>query len=290
MTENTSARPVEVVIPDPPDAPDAPVRLIASDIDGTLLDQWKPIADPTVAAIRECLDAGIVFMPVTGRPIRWLAPVHESIPELGPVICANGSIVYDLAAGEVVTAHTVGAPVLAEFVSLIDEAMPDAVLGFESLDGLRLEHGFHTRFPRDAHYIDRAESRHVPDVVKILLRTGSRDSDAILAEVRSVIGDSLHATHSNPTNGLVELSAAGVTKARTLANFCADAGIPVSAVAAFGDMPNDVEMLGWAGTGYAMADGHPLTIAAADSVVSSIADGGIAEALRRIAEAARTAR
>jgi Cof subfamily protein (haloacid dehalogenase superfamily) len=264
-----------------------PVRLIASDVDGTLLHDWQPIPAPTVAAIRDCLAAGIEFVPVTGRPIRWLAPIHDSVPELGPVICANGSIVYDLRTSEVVTAHTVDPATLARFVERIRAEMPEAVLGFETLDGLLLEHGFHTRFPQDAVYIDQDRSAQLDNVAKVLLRTGSRDSDEILAAVRGVIGDELHSTHSNPRNGLVELSAPGVTKARTLASFCRARGIPVKTVAAFGDMPNDVEMLRWAGTSYAMANGHPLAIAAADAVVPEVLAGGITAALSEMAAAAR---
>nr|WP_272902548.1 HAD family hydrolase [Brevibacterium daeguense] len=263
--------------------------MIASDVDGTLLHDWQPIPAPTVAAIRDCLAAGIEFVPVTGRPIRWLAPIHDSVPELGPVICANGSIVYDLRTSEVVAAHTVDPATLAGFIERIRSEMPEAVLGFETLDGLRLEHGFHTRFPEEAVYIDHDQSMELDGVAKILLRTGSRDSDGILSAVRAVVGGTLHSTHSNPRNGLVELSASGVTKARTLASYCSTQGIPVEAVAAFGDMPNDVEMLSWAGSSYAMANGHPLAIAAADAVVPEVLDGGITATLSRLAGAARGA-
>ncbi|MGW9826572.1 Cof subfamily protein (haloacid dehalogenase superfamily) [Brevibacterium pityocampae] len=270
-------------LPDPPVRVPAGVRLIASDVDGTLLHDWQPIPAPTVAAIRDCLSAGIPFVPVTGRPLRWLAPIHATVPELGPVICANGSIVYDLAQARVLTAHTVDGAVLRDFVGLVRERMPAAVLGFETLTGLLLEPGFRTRFPADATWIDPADSPEVRDVVKVILRTGSRDSDAILAQVREVIGPVLHATHSNPRNGLVELSANGVTKARTLAAWCTEAGITADQVAAFGDMPNDIEMLEWAGHSYAMANGHPDALAAADGIAPAVLDGGIAEVLRTIA-------
>lgn len=268
-----------------PDGAPAGIRLIASDVDGTLLHDWLPIPDPTVDAIRACLAAGIAFVPVTGRPIRWLAPLHASVPELGPVICANGSVVYDLAHARVVTAHTVPQAALAHFVATVREQMPHAVLGFETLRGLLLEPGFRTRFPQDAVYIDPADSPQVDEVVKILLRTGSRDSDAILAEVRAVVGEALHATHSNRHNGLVELAAAGVTKARTLAAWCAARGITRAHVVAFGDMPNDIEMLRWAGFSYAMAGGHPDAIAVARAVAPAVQDGGIAQALHAIAAA-----
>ncbi|WP_101652591.1 HAD family hydrolase [Brevibacterium ihuae] len=279
MTDDSCGRPQ----PEARTAVPTGIRLVASDVDGTLLHDWQPIPAPTVEAIRSCLAAGVHFVPVTGRPIRWLAPIRASVPELGPVICANGSIVYDLAGGRVVSAHTVDAATLAEFVARVRRHMPEAVLGFETLDGLLLEPDFLTRFPADATWIDPTDSPHVPGVVKVLLRTGSRDSDAMLAAVRAVIGDTLHATHSNPRNGLVELAAPGVTKAGTLAAWCSAVGIGPHEVAAFGDMPNDIEMLAWAGSGYAMANGHPDAIAAAGGIVPAVLDGGITAVLQAIA-------
>ena len=62
---------------------------------------------------------------------------------------------------------------------------------------------------------------------------------------------------------MLEISAAGVTKATTLAVLCEDLGVEAEEVIAFGDMPNDIAMLTWAGTSYAMADAHPTVIEAA---------------------------
>ena len=81
------------------------------------------------------------------------------------------------------------------------------------------------------------------------------------------------------TTSLLEISAPGVTKASTLALLCADLGIDAADVIAFGDMPNDLPMLGWAGTSYAMADAHPTVTAAADHVAPGHDEDGVARVL-----------
>ncbi|MGZ6753442.1 MAG: HAD family hydrolase, partial [Nocardioides sp.] len=73
--------------------------------------------------------------------------------------------------------------------------------------------------------------------------------------------------------------AAGVTKASTLALLCADLGVTADDVVAFGDMPNDLPMLAWAGTSYAMADAHPTVTAAADHVAPGHDEDGVARVL-----------
>ena len=83
-------------------------------------------------------------------------------------------------------------------------------------------------------------------------------------------------------DGLVEISAAGVTKAAALARVCDRLGIDAADVVAFGDMPNDLALLAWAGTSYAVSNAHPSVLAAADHVTASNDEDGVAEALAGI--------
>ena len=80
--------------------------------------------------------------------------------------------------------------------------------------------------------------------------------------------------------GLAEINAAGVTKAAVLADWCAERGIGAEDVWAFGDMPNDLPMLAWAGTSYAMANAHPDVIATATHRAASNDEDGVAQILR----------
>ena len=80
-------------------------------------------------------------------------------------------------------------------------------------------------------------------------------------------------------SALLEISAPGVTKASTLALVAADLGIRAEEVVAFGDMPNDLPMLAWAGTSYAVANAHPSVLAVADHIAPHHDDDGVAQAL-----------
>ena len=104
-------------------------------------------------------------------------------------------------------------------------------------------------------------------------------SDDFLAEVSPAVGDLATVTHSAPTVAMLELSVPGINKAVTLAEYAASLGIEAADVVAFGDMPNDIEMLRWAGHGYAMASGHPEAIRAAGQQAPHFDDDGVAQIL-----------
>jgi hydroxymethylpyrimidine pyrophosphatase-like HAD family hydrolase len=106
-------------------------------------------------------------------------------------------------------------------------------------------------------------------------------SDDLLAAARDVAGDLVEMTHSS-TTGLLEISAAGVSKATTLARVCEERGVPAAEVVAFGDMPNDLPMLAWAGVAYAVEGAHPEVLAAVDRVVPAPEDDGVARELVRL--------
>ena len=99
--------------------------------------------------------------------------------------------------------------------------------------------------------------------------------------VAEVLAGIAEATHSS-SSGMVEVSAAGVTKAAGLAWVADRLGVPAHEVVAFGDMPNDLPMLAWAGWGVAMGNAHPAVLAAADDVTGSNDDDGVAAYLERL--------
>lgn len=262
------------------------VSLIASDIDGTLLSKLQPIPQRTVEALSACSAAGVHIVLVTGRPPRWLDPIREQLSAVDEIICANGAVVLDARTGETARSHPIAGDAVSAVVAAATESLPGVWAGFETASrGLLLEDGYPMRRPEVSETIDRRAACELDDIVKILLRCPDGDSDALLARFRAALEGVVHATHSNPRAGLVELSALGVTKAHTLAEIASSLGAGPGSVAAFGDMPNDVEMLQWAGLGFAMADGHPQATAVADAVCPSVLDGGTAEVLEAIAAA-----
>lgn len=258
---------------------DFDLGLVASDIDGTLLLNWKPISTATIDAIHRCQDAGIPFVLVTGRPMRWLAPIAEQIPDLGRVVCLNGAVVYDIASQSVIDAHTIDSQTLAEITAAVRVDHPDARFAYETLNGGFIDREFVTGRPREARIIDDVSELAGENVVKVLVRLATSDSQAMHDLIDPLVDGTCHASFSEPDNGLVELAPFGITKAKTLSDLCDHLGVARSQVMAFGDMPNDIEMLSWAGHGVAMGNALGSVKAIAAAVTEAVDDDGVARYL-----------
>ena len=260
------------------------MRLVASDIDGTILGHDGKISDRTVRAFHACREAGVELVFVTGRPPRWLHPLRERLGHTGTVICSNGAVVWDLEADRLVSARGLELDAVFETRRIIRRLRPAALFAAETLTGFHLEPGFIedgssrllTEYtPAELHTtLTAADS-----VVKFLAVVRDGTADEFLAEVAPAVAHLAAATHSAPGMALLELSLSGVNKAVTLAAYAASLGIEAQDVVAFGDMPNDIEMLRWAGDGYAMASGHPEAIRAAGQQAPHFDDDGVAQVL-----------
>lgn len=272
-------------------------RMIASDLDGTIIgyDHTRSglITERTIQAFRAAHDAGIQVVFVTGRPIRWLTPLAEALGHAGPVICSNGAVVYDLMRQVVLESLPMDFPTVLQARDMISALDPSASFGVETVDGFHLEEAFLERGAGSGPPPELAAGIHVgtriqevlpedPAVVKFLAKTRSSEPDAFLAEVRHLLGDLLAVTHSAPGVALLEMSRPDVNKATTLAGLAADLGISAQEVVAFGDMPNDLEMISWAGTGYSVASGHPTLLAAADAIAGACDEDGVAQEIERL--------
>ncbi|MCU1373351.1 MAG: Cof-type family hydrolase, partial [Actinomycetia bacterium] len=122
-------------------------------------------------------------------------------------------------------------------------------------------------------------------VVKLLASHHTLTAAEMLARSRDLVGELaelLTVTFGDPTGGLLELSAAGVTKAFGLERLATERGIGADEVVAFGDMPNDLPMLAWAGHAVAVANAHPDVIAIAEEVTASNDDDGVALVIERL--------
>jgi Cof subfamily protein (haloacid dehalogenase superfamily) len=260
--------------------------LVASDLDGTLLRSDLSISPRTRAALAAVEAAGALLVFVTGRPPRWLHPVAVQIDHRGLAICANGALLYDLHTEKLIDSQLIPADTIARVVELMSEHVPGV--------GFALEYG--NRFVFEANYpvnegIRRHEAVQEVDLdglvrepaAKILVQHTGIHSNDLLAAGREVLEGLVEVTHSTPVGpGLLEISAAGVSKATALARFAAQHGIDAADVVAFGDMPNDLAMLAWAGRGYAMADAHPDLHAACELRAPSNDEDGVAAVLEEM--------
>ena len=257
-------------------------RLIATDLDGTLVGRDERISRRTAKVLAQAAAAGIAVVLVTGRPLRWLGPAYEDLDAGYPTICANGAVTYDPAGDAVLECHPLAPDVLADVCTRLATAVPEIGFAAEVDDGRRLVHepAYPVGFDPGAREVPLSELVTQP-AVKLLGRAPDRDPDELAALVLTAVGDRVEATHSSFT-GLVEISAHGVTKATALATLAARLGIAAADVLAFGDMPNDVTMLHWAGRAVVVANAHPAAREAADAVTLSNVDDGVAEYLERL--------
>ncbi|MFB7662814.1 HAD family hydrolase [Kitasatospora sp. NPDC056138] len=268
-------------------------RLIATDLDGTLLCPSGTVSERTAAALTAAEEAGVQVVFVTGRPPRWMQQLGPHIGGHGVAICSNGGAIVDVRRGETLEVFPLSPVDALAAVAALRAALPGTAFAFEHLDGFAREPEYQLRMWGES------DDRHQPaapaeellapggpvrGLYKLLAKHPDLDPDSFLVEARRVAGHLAEITRSAPV-ALLEISSLGVTKASTLASWCREQGIDRSEVVAFGDMPNDLEMLAWAGTSYAVANAHPEVLAAvAQHTVSNEHDGvavAVEELLKR---------
>ena len=260
----------------------APVRLVATDLDGTLVHSDGSVTERTRAALVAAEEAGLEVVFVTGRPLRWAEEVFEHVGGHGLAIVSNGALVWDVAAAGVHLIMPIEPAAGLEVARRIRAAVPESHFAVESLDGIALEPGFLERHPvPDGAVRGPIEQIFATPAVKLLARHETLGWEEFWAAAAEVVDGLVEITWSSATS-LLEMSAAGVTKASTLALLCAERGISAEEVLALGDMPNDIAMLTWAGTSYAMANAHPTVRAAAQHVAPANDDDGVAHVIESL--------
>ncbi|MGW0553382.1 Cof-type HAD-IIB family hydrolase [Streptomyces sp. NPDC002926] len=273
---------------DPSPLPATP-RLIATDLDGTLLRDDKSVSDRTIAALAAAEEAGVEVFFVTGRPARWMDVVSDHVHGHGLAICANGAAVVDLhAGGKLLEVRALERDTALDVVRILRDAAPGTSFAVETTTGIHYEPDYPPFHVDPGATVATAEKLLHEErlgegapVIKLLAHHPELTPDGFLTLARTAAGDLASFTRSSPT-ALLEVSGLGVSKASTLALCCAERGISSDEVVAFGDMPNDVEMLSWAGTSYAMGNAHPDVIAAASGRTVANNEDGVAVVIEQI--------
>jgi Cof subfamily protein (haloacid dehalogenase superfamily) len=211
-----------------------------------------------------------------------MPPIVEATGHRGVAICANGALVYDLHSATVVRHSLMSADAIRGVVAALQRDVPGIAFAVERHDtGFAHEPSYRPRWDgNDPKAVRPLEELLTDGVVKLLGRHDGMDADELLAIAARSVGELGTLTHSS-SDGLLEISAAGVSKASGLASLAEEHGIEAADVVAFGDMPNDLPMLAWAGRGIAVANAHPEVLAAAGEVTASNDEDGVAQVLDR---------
>ena len=274
-----------------------PPTLIASDVDGTLLDDDEQLTRRTRAALERARATGVELVLASGRPPRWIPQVADQLADspaaVRYAVCANGAIVYDVVADRILHVEALSPEVLRVLTAAIGERLPGAGLAAErpgtvAQAGLGdaatapfvASVGYEHAWLNPDHVEVSDEQLYAAPAVKLLARVPGMSSQDMAHRVRPAVEGLAEVTYSIGT-GLIELSVPDVHKASGLAWLAANTDVSAANPIAFGDMPNDIEMLRWAGRGFAMGHGDAAALAAADEVAPPNYEDGLAQVLER---------
>ncbi|WP_407443795.1 HAD family hydrolase [Rhodococcus sp. (in: high G+C Gram-positive bacteria)] len=263
--------------------------LVATDVDGTLIDKSEQVSDRTRAAVHAVVDSGTPFVLATGRPPRWIAPVVEQLGFAPLAVCANGAVLYDSATDRVLSAAVLRADELAWVAEVAAAVLPGCGLAAERV-GESAHDAATPQFVSAPGYehawlnpdnTELAEHEVIAEpAVKLLIRLAGATSREMAEAIAPKLHGLVDVTYST-TNGLVEISAAGVTKASGLRELARHLDISDDRIVAFGDMPNDIPMLSMARHGVAMENAHPDAKSVADEITATNDEDGVARILER---------
>ena len=257
------------------------VRLIATDMDGTLLRSDQTISIRTRQAIRDVTEAGVVVVAATGRGWRSALPLLEPVPEVRTAVCSNGALVRDIPGEADTDVFAFPAATVQPLLDAVVAAVPEAGLAWElSSGGFGFDHVYASMRPEVAEEFPDHEGERPPvaddgpGMLKLLVRHPHLDEAQLLQVLEPVMPDTVLATYSGIDT--VEITGAGVHKASALAVLCDRLGVAAGEVVAIGDNRNDVQMLAWAGRGVAMGNALPVAVDAADEQTAHHMDDGVA--------------
>ncbi|MET7762441.1 HAD-IIB family hydrolase [Streptomyces sp. NPDC005355] len=269
-------------------AEDLPYRLVATDLDGTLLRPDHSVSTRTRDALTVATAAGAAHIVVTGRTVPAARHILDDLDYRGLAVCGQGAQLYHAGEHRLLTSVTLDRQVAllalekieAEIGPLTLAAARDGLDG-EVLfgEGYLMGHGEMPLVP----FTDPAALWSAP-ISKLYIQHAELGDDALADAAMAAAGGLVGVTMAGA--GLVELLPLGLTKATGLSLAARRLGLTAADTIAFGDMPNDIPMFGWARHGVAMANAHDDLKAVADEITASHVEDGVAIVLERLFPAA----
>jgi hydroxymethylpyrimidine pyrophosphatase-like HAD family hydrolase len=259
-------------------------RLLALDVDGTLLTSDGVLTPRTAGALRDADSAGWHVALVTGRPLAYVLPLLDELGVGDFVVAANGATVAEVATGAVLYQASLPGHVVLDALVSARSAVDGLRLAVTTARGFEVEPGFDVLAPltkADAVVVDDASPRPDDAVHSTVLFALGVDTETVLRLVGGVVPPAVHVSPSG-LPGSVEITPPGVHKGSGVAHLGERLGVDRADVVAFGDGLNDHEMLTWAGHGVAMGNADPSTKAIADEVTASNDDDGVALVVERL--------
>jgi HAD superfamily hydrolase (TIGR01484 family) len=260
-----------------------PYRLIATDLDGTLLRSDESVSQRTRDALAAATAAGAAHIVVTGRAVPWTRHILDDLGYRGLAVCGQGAQVYDAGAHRLLTSVTLDRQLAGVALAKIEAEVGPLHLA-ASRDGLEGEvlvgPGYAVTGTLPSTPLTDASDLWAAPLNKIYIQHPELSDDELAVAAREAAGGFV--TVAMAGEGIVELLPLGLSKATGLSLAARRLGMKAADTVAFGDMPNDIPMFAWASRGVAMANAHEELRAVADEVTSSNEEDGIALVLERL--------
>ena len=260
-------------------------KLIATDLDGTIVAHYGFISDRTKIAFAAAHAAGIHIYFITGRPIRWMKEIKDNF-NFGLGVCGNGALLYDFINEKVLEEWSFSVEAQLETVKRLRQVIPPVSFATEIGEDFLREKKYVPRWDigEDNVGVDLIEEVITAPALKMLARCsdGEFSSDEMLALASKALEGIATVTHSNSTDSLLEISAVGVSKGATLSRVAGQLGLTADDCVTFGDNPNDFSMLSWASRSWAMADGHPDLMKYAKFQTDPHQEDGVAKVIEQL--------
>ncbi len=261
-------------------------RLVALDIDGTLIDFDENVHASVITAVQATVDAGAHVVVSTGRSVFGIIPVLETFGlTSGYCVASNGAVTFTYHPTAVRTAITFD-PEPA--VRAVLEHVPDALIAVEVIGrGYRANRHFPEGEIKGELWLESVDDLIREPVTRVIIRDPQSSADDFVALAERL---GLHGTNYYVGwTAWLDLAPAGVSKASGLADIAAELGVAQADVLAIGDGRNDVEMLSWAGRGVAMGQAPDEVKQVADDVTGTWDEDGVATELAAWFEIAESA-
>ncbi|MEV7690211.1 HAD family hydrolase [Streptomyces bungoensis] len=260
-----------------------PYRLIATDLDGTLLRSDESVSRRTRDALAAATAAGAAHIVVTGRAVPWTRHILDDLGYDGLAVCGQGAQVYDAGAHRLLTSVTLDRQLAGVALAKIEAEVGPLYLAAsrDGLDGdVLVGPGYAVTGSLPGTPFTDASDLWAAPLNKIYIQHPSLGDDELAETARRVAGGFISVAMAGA--GIVELLPLGLSKATGLSLAARRLGMKAADTLAFGDMPNDVPMFAWASRGVAMANAHEELKAVADEVTTSNEEDGIAAVLERL--------
>lgn len=256
--------------------------MIVSDLDGTLLNEHSVVSDETTVALKEAHARGIVIVAATGRSIHSALDLLRPSEVVSWALCSNGATLFDLENETLVHNTLIPAADVERFITNTRATYETIGLAWETETALQWDQAYQDHRDSLVPRPERQEGRIAPfpvgvDLVKLLVTHPERTHDEWLQDLTPTILPSMVASTSG--TDFVEITHATATKGQAIARLCAELGIEQHQVAAFGDQVNDLDMIQWAGRGYAMDNAAAAVKAVADEIAPHHAEHGVAQTI-----------